>query len=731
MRSFLLRFFAAILTFWGISFASNQVVSAQNENPLPNLSGAKAIDFLKQTGEYEAFSEAVEKAIYGADDLIQQRKLLASDGTADDRFGNSVAISGDRILIGSYTANVGGSANRGAAYVFVRNGVNWTQEAKITAFDGAAEDLFGFAVSLDGVKAVISSYRDDETGGVDQGSAYVFEYFGNQWLFRKKLLAADGAGDDRFGSDVKIVSNQIFVGAAGDDFGTVANQGSIYVFSGSGTYPQLAKLTTGDPAADDVFGSSLDYKGNTLVVGAPGDDGPNGVPLNQGAVHVFTGANSGWAFQARLTQTDPGQNDQLGRSVAISGNTIISGAPLKNSEQGAAYIFTNNGAAWSQTIKLLPAGVGAFHRFGFSTAINGNRAFVGAQSATVGGNANQGAVYTFGFNTGSWVQRDKLTAADGAVNDIFGTSLAVWRNTLIIGASDDTVGTNVRQGSVYVYPAEPAKFDFQGDGKADLAVFRPSSGVWHLSSSVNGNYTPIRFGLNGDKPMPSDYDGDGITDLAVFRPSNGTWYWINSSNNSISILSWGLNGDIPMPGFFRDGDFRAEPTVFRPSEGTWYIFRSNGSGYTIIRWGLPGDIPMVGDFFGEGLDNLAVYRPSNGVWYLRQSNGEMTAFQFGLRQDKPVPADYNGDGKTDAAVFRPSNGIWYILNDDGSYGSVQWGISSDIPLAADFDGDGIDNIAVFRPSNGAWYIRNNDGSYSVSVFGISEDKPIPAAYVRE
>ncbi|MCY7346298.1 MAG: VCBS repeat-containing protein, partial [Pyrinomonadaceae bacterium] len=155
----------------------------------------------------------------------------------------------------------------------------------------------------------------------------------------------------------------------------------------------------------------------------------------------------------------------------------------------------------------------------------------------------------------------------------------------------------------------PTPFDFDGDGKADVSVFRPSNGAWYLQQSSAG-FTGVTFGFGTDKLVPADYDGDGKTDVAVYR------------------------------------------------SGTWYLQRSS-LGFTGVTFGDANDIPVPADYDGDGKADIAVFRPSNGTWYLLRSNLGFTGIQFGISTDKPVPADYNGDGIADVAVFRPSNGTWY------------------------------------------------------------------------
>ncbi|HEX8251393.1 MAG TPA: FG-GAP-like repeat-containing protein, partial [Pyrinomonadaceae bacterium] len=247
------------------------------------------------------------------------------------------------------------------------------------------------------------------------------------------------------------------------------------------------------------------------------------------------------------------------------------------------------------------------------------------------------------------------------------------------------------------------KFDYDGDGKADLSVFRPSAGSWYISHSSNNAFISVQFGAAGDLIAPADFDGDGKTDIAVFRPSDGGWYRLNSSNNTFTALQFGSSGDLPVPGDF-DGDGKADLTVYRPSAGSWYRINSSNSQFIAAQFGIAEDKPLVGDFDGDGKSDLAVFRPSNGTWYrINSSNDTFSPNQFGTNGDLPVAADYDGDGKADLAVYRPSVGDWYIINSsNNSFTGLHFGIAEDKPAPADFDGDGKADVVVFRPSSGTW-----------------------------
>jgi glucose/arabinose dehydrogenase len=285
------------------------------------------------------------------------------------------------------------------------------------------------------------------------------------------------------------------------------------------------------------------------------------------------------------------------------------------------------------------------------------------------------------------------------------------------------------------FPANSEKyFDFDNDGKTDIAVWRADTGVWYVLRSSDGALFAPQWGTSGDQVVPGDYDGDGKTDVAVWRPSNGTWYIRRSLDGALTAQQWGLNGDTPVPGDY-DGDGRTDVAVFRPSTTTWYILKSSNSSFTAQQWGLSTDRVVPADYDADGKTDVAVWRADGGFFYiLKSSNGTLLARQWGASGDTPVPGDYDNDGIVDVAVWRPSDAIWYVSkSSDGTLLAQQWGISTDTLAPADYDGDGKTDFAVWRPSEGVFYVlRSSNGSLLAQQWGNQtlNDVAVPSAYTR-
>jgi FG-GAP repeat/Divergent InlB B-repeat domain len=306
----------------------------------------------------------------------QQAKLLASDGFDGDQFGYRVSISGDYAIIGAYGIDDNGS-NSGAAYIFFRDGTSWAQQAKITGTDVGYKDSFGASVSISGNYAVIGATGADDNDSYS-GAAYIFVRSGTTWYQQAKLLASDGAYGDTFGYSVSISGDYAIIGAHNADGGNGVYSGSAYIFSRSGSlWIQQAKLLASDGAAHDSFGRSVSISGNYAIVGAP-NNRVNGILT--GSSYIFARNSTSWTQQAKIHSETDTVNQYFGNSVSISGDTLIVGAygdyNRNEINSGAAFIFSRSGSAWILQSKLLPDDGAVSDNFGYSVSISDNNAAI-------------------------------------------------------------------------------------------------------------------------------------------------------------------------------------------------------------------------------------------------------------------------------------------------------------------------------------------------------------------
>ncbi len=272
-----------------------------------------------------------------------------------------------------------------------------------------------------------------------------------------------------------------------------------------------------------------------------------------------------------------------------------------------------------------------------------------------------------------------------------------------------------------------APFDYDGDDKSDLSIFRPAPGQWWINRSSTGVTFAATFGSSSDKIVPADYTGDQKTDIAFFRPSSGQWFILRSEDFSFFAFPFGVSTDIPAPADY-DGDGKADPTVYRPSTNTWFIQKSTG-GTDFITFGAAGDKPVPADYDGDGKADIAIYRAAAGQWWIRRS-ADLSVFAatFGSPTDRPVQGYYTADNKADMAFWR--SGQWFVLrSEDFSFFAVPFGLSTDIPVPGEYDGDDRYDFAVFRPSTNTWFVQRTTAGTLIQAFGATGDLPTPNAYV--
>ncbi len=331
---------------------------------------------------------------WGDNTAKESQGVSSWDGEAYDRFGWSVFIDGNYSIIGAYTKEVGGNSYQGKAYIFYRNSSLWTEQAGLTASDGAASDYFGHSVSISGDYAIVGAYNKNSS----QGKAYIFHRNGSSWTEQAGLTASDGTAYDYFGYSVSLNGDYAIVGAYYKDIGSNTGQGKAYIFHRNGSsWTEQAGLTASDGTAGDYFGYSVSINVDYVIVGAYNKD--------------------------------------------IGGNTV----------QGKAYIFHRSGSSWTEEAGLTASDGTAGDEFGYSVSINGDYAIVGAYYKDIGSNSSQGKAYIFHRSGSSWAEEAGLTVSDGETSDFFGHSVSISGNYSLVGAHNKDVGSNTAQGRAYYY----------------------------------------------------------------------------------------------------------------------------------------------------------------------------------------------------------------------------------------------------------------------------------------
>jgi hypothetical protein len=432
----------------------------------------------------------------------EKQKILASDGGINDRFGNSVDINGNDIIIGSYFDDVSAQMNAGSTYVFVYNGATWLQQAKLVASDASSDDEFGYSVSIDGDYAIVGSHKDDD-GGAESGSAYIFYRTGGSWSQQTKLVASDATSGDYFGKSVSIDGEYAIIGAPGKS----SNQGFSYIFKRTGTtWSQMTKIgATGSNKLGWSVSISLPY----VIMGAYGTNS------NTGAAHIYELVGSSWYGKGKLTASDGEDTDLFGISVDIDSDYAICGAPghdLTSGSEGAAYIFEKPISGWidmTETQKITAIDATGGDSFGTSVSVYGNYVVVSSPDDSDSGTSS-GSAYIFSRGSLIWSQTAKLTASDAATQDFFGWGVSVGGNFVIAGAYAEDNANGADAGSAYI-------FEFVNQPPSTPGI----SGTLNGKVGDSYTYTFVSTDPDGDEIRYIIDWGDTNTDTTDFA-SSGT-----------------------------------------------------------------------------------------------------------------------------------------------------------------------------------------------------------------
>jgi|GEM_PF-600954 len=659
--------------------------------------------------------------------LEEINKIVASDRGAGAVFGSSVAISGDYAIVGATGAAVGG-----AAYIFVRSGTTWVQQQQILVSHATNGDRVGCSVAIDGDFAIVGArFEDlDAMGGNlahDAGCAYIFMRSGNVWIEQQKLVANDRATLDEFGRSVAISGDHAIVGALYEDHDATGGSefnsaGSAYIFVRNGaTWTQQEKIVASDRNIGDEFGGSVAISGDHAIVGARfvDYDATGGAYSNSaGSAYIFVRSGDTWTQQEKIVASDRGTDDEFGRSVAISGDHAIVGAPTEDHDAsggeyvwkaGSAYVFVHSGDAWTQQEKLVASDRDDGDEFGLSVAISGDRAIVGARyedrDATGGNFANNaGSAYIFVRGGDDWALHQKIVASDRATIDVFGESVAISADHVVVGAlreDEDEFGNNtlVEAGSAYLFAEDSAQVSLALklwlEGPYDPATQLMNDALRSLPAfPVLEPYTALGFTNAGG-------GGGETTNAAVLSVSGGNaivdWVRIElRSSNDPTIIIATRQGLVQRDGDVVSASNGASPLVFDVVPGSYYIAVRHRNHLGCMTSSSIALVPTVNpiDFRSNGTatygtDARKVISGAMALW-AGNSNGDGGLLYTGDENDRePILARIGGQVIT--AIT-----IGYYAEDVNLSGTVKYvGVANDRdPILVNIGGNTPNNLRL-------------------------------------
>ena len=660
--------------------------------------------------------------------VIGEAKMAPRGASSWDNASRSIYVNNDLMIIGSPFSDDDGSAS-GSATIFEREHHEWKQIAKLTASDASAGDYFGVSVALSADRAMVGAYLDDDKG-TSSGSVYIFKRLGEAWIEEQKITAHDGSGGDSLGFAIDASGERIIVGASKDD-DKGSNSGSAYIYQFNGyAWVFAGKLLANDGAANDLFGYSVAIDGRRAVVGAFGEDVKGS---SSGAAYIFEDNGAGWQQVAKVWASDGAAGDLLGYDVDISGDRVVAGSQRDDdngTDAGSAYVFRREtSGSWVQEKKIRASTASSGDYFGYAVAIHNARIAIGAYKEDLGF-SNAGALYVYERDQTDWQEVALLKASDRAATDYFGFSVSMDNDLVCVGGpyNDDNGSAS---GSAYVFDmagTDPLEEDSDQDGMDD--GFEELAGFDALNAK-DGAEDPDADGLTNVKESHRGTDPFVVdsfnTELKVVAPDGQTADFFGYAG--------GIDGNYMVVGSYGDddqGSYSGSATVFVRNYGTWTkvakLLPNDGvaSDYFGIAAAVSRTTIVVGasghDELGSASGAAYVFERKNGEWV---QVAKLTAddgvagdnFGYSVAIDDSwivVGARYDDDKGSNSGsvyVFEKRGDGWYQANklvaSDGSNGDLL-GLSVSISGTRVVAGAIYDDDSFFN--SGAAYVFERVGS---------------------
>ena len=604
----------------------------------------------------------------------EQAELQASDVAQGDLFGSSVAIEGDTLVVGVMNEDDGGMS-AGAAYVFVRNGTDWSEQAKLTAFDASPFDLFGRSVAISGDKVVVGAPGVDDIGS-DSGAAYLYSRSGTDWTATAKLLAHDAEPEAEFGYSASIDGDTLVVGARTADAPELSqsNGGAVYFFGFNGlSWSPQGQI---DGNSNDALGSSVSLDGDRCAVGAIGDS-PGGVVLTY--ARTFPNSVPTWSTEDGFLSNDPANGEEFGGSVALSGSRCLVGDRAsvdQGPDSGAAYLFELIQGDFELEQQLVPDESFGVDRFGTDVSLSGDRIAIGSFGSSAA--AATGSVYIYNRIGSQWMLEDRVFSPLGSPFDAFGSAVSLFGDTLVVGAP----GFGNEAGVVHVYERVGASWERQ-------ATFGPAAG------GASGNYFGRAVALQQDELLIGSPQADppsfasGAGKAFVFTRVGTVWTQVaelvapDADNGDAFGISVALHNGTAVMGSTEDDDITL-------NSGAAYVFTGSGATWNFQQKLLGSEINAADDF-GVSVsienDTLVVGGDQNarGEAYVFVRQGGVWSEQAILRA---TDADAGDGFGADVCVQGDRALIGTSIDEDGGSGYIfhrtgtNWAQTSKLTTAA-------------------------------------------------